>query len=128
MSRKKGDFYEKIAVKYLKRKGFKILEKNYRDSGGEIDIIAKHGKEIVFVEVRGRGKNNIVSPEETVNSFKMKKIIKTAMSYLNKRRKEFEGIRFDVISITGEGKELSINHISSAFDLQEAGFDGGKYF
>ena len=98
-----GDFYEDRAVKYLKRNGYKIIERNYRTRFGEIDIIAKKGKTLVFVEVKG-GKGE---PRFRVDERKMRRIELTANDFLSRFDIDFEEIRFDVIEITEDG----INHI-----------------
>lgn len=93
---KKG---EEIARKFLKKKGYKLLAENYKTPMGEIDIIAKDGKEIVFIEVKTRESLQFGQPFEAVNYIKRKRITKAALSYL-KRFKELPPCRFDVLSIS----------------------------
>lgn len=95
-----GAYGEDIAGKYLIKNGYEILQKNFRTKFGEIDIIAKDGKKIVFVEVKTREDDKFVSPFTAVNKNKQKHIIKAGLFYL-KNNKPFEKVecRFDVVSI-----------------------------
>jgi putative endonuclease len=101
---------EAIAVKYLRKKGYEILERNYRTKLGEIDIIVRLNDCIVFVEVKRRGSGRFGKGYEAVDKCKQRQIINTANYYLKKY-----GIktlcRFDVISIDGE----EVTHIENAF-------------
>lgn len=110
---KKG---EALAVSFLRKKGFKIVEKNYRTVFGEIDIIAKDKQVIVFIEVKTRSDNAFGYPFEAVNTRKREKIRKVALSFLKKYKRELP-VRFDVLSITiKEGKE-HIEHFKDAFEV-----------
>lgn len=101
---------EKLAIDYLLARGYKILEKNFRTNFGEIDIIAKHGKYIVIIEVKRRISENFGSPEIAVNQRKQEKLKKLALYYLCKIGKDYP-VRFDVIAI----KDKQIVHIENAF-------------
>ncbi len=116
MSRKKlGEWGEKKAFKYLKDKGFEILEKNYRVKIGEIDIIAKKDNYIVFVEVKTRKSLKYGNPEYAVNRHKQDKIKKVAELYLLKNNYYDKNIRFDVITIIIDRGKSKLNHIRAAF-------------
>ncbi len=101
---------EKLAVDYLNKKGYKILEKNFRTKLGEIDIIAKDGNFIVIVEVKRRFSDKFGEPELAVNYRKQQKLKKLALYYLKHIGKEYP-VRFDVIAIKGS----EIHHIEDAF-------------
>ena len=106
-----GKNYEQIAVKYLKGLGYKIIEQNYRLLPiGEIDIIVKDKKTLVFVEVKFRQNKDYGNPSEFVNKSKQLKITKTALYYI-KINSVKSDIRFDVISICND----NIEHIKNAF-------------
>lgn len=107
---------EELAVRFLKRKGYGVLEKNYRTPFGEIDIIARDGDSLVFIEVKARRDDTFGSPFEAVNSRKREKIRKVALSYMKKLRKEVPA-RFDVLSIRYENGERKIDHIRDAFEV-----------
>ncbi len=107
----KGKEKEEMAAKYLKKQGYKIIERNFTKRTGEIDIIAKKGHTIVFVEVRSL-KEGEIDPSETVNRKKQERILKTARLFLMEHP-EFENydIQFDFVGIVGN----KINHIENAF-------------
>lgn len=113
-----GKNYEEVAVKYLKKSGYKIIEQNYRLKIGEIDIIAKDKNTLVFVEVKYRQTKEFGTPSEFVNKQKQNKIIKTAIFYL-KQNKITSDFRFDVVSICNDETE----HIKNAFS-----YENSKYY
>jgi putative endonuclease len=108
---------ETLAVKFLKGEGYKIITRNYKTSIGEIDIIAKDGDTIVFVEVKTRSDEFFGQPFEAVNKRKKQKMKNLALLYLKKQKKEFH-VRFDVLSIfyRDNGKR-EIEHIKDAFEV-----------
>ncbi len=108
-----GKLAEDKAVSLLKKKGYRIVERNFRTKTGEIDIVAEDRDTLVFVEVRFRKNRSFGTPEETVDPRKIKKIILTANRYISMKNLSGRDIRFDVIAVDEEG----IRHIISAFDL-----------
>ena len=111
---KKG---EGLAVKALKKKGFRILEKNYRTPMGEIDIIAMDQGAIVFVEVKTRSSGQRGNPKWAVDRRKQVKISMSALKYLKDAKKMGAKARFDVVAIySGDGGD-QIEIIKNAFEL-----------
>lgn len=114
---------EAVAKKYLENKGYKIIDEHYCLKGGEIDLIAKQGEFLVFVEVKARTSDEFGLPEEAVNYFKQKSLAKAIKYYLWKNKITNKNIRFDVIGIKLNGNENpEINHfenveLASALDL-----------
>lgn len=100
-----GRYGEDLAIDYLKKNGYKIIETNFSCNLGEIDIVAKDGKTLCFIEVKYRQSDNYGSPLEAVDSRKASKIAKTAQYYcLVKNIKEVP-MRIDVVGIiSSEGK------------------------
>lgn len=112
-----GDMGEKKAVKFLKKKGYSILETNFKTKFGEIDIIAKKDDCICFVEVKTRSSENFGEPREAVNFYKQQKISSVAKFYLMKQKEDMM-CRFDVIEVKydkDDKKFIEINHIEDAF-------------
>lgn len=110
-NRKSGIEGENIAVEYLKRHGYKILDRNFACKTGEIDIICERENMLVFVEVKARENTNYGMPCEAVTSSKIRSIVKTAQAYLLKKRRINSPCRFDVVEVLrGE-----VNHIEDAF-------------
>lgn len=102
-NRQTGSYYERQAALFLEQQGFQIVEQNYRNRRGEIDIIAREGNYLVFVEVKYRKNQSLGYPEEAVHSQKQHKIRCTASYYLYScHYHEETPRRFDVVSIVGE--------------------------
>lgn len=107
----KGLNGEEIAKKYIKSQRFKILELNYSNFCGEIDIIALDNDCYVFIEVKTRSSLDFGRPGEAVNKFKQNHIKKTAQAYMILNKIKNVPVRFDVIEVLPE----EINHIRNAF-------------
>ncbi len=106
---------EAAAAKFLKKKGYKILERNYRKTYGEIDIIAKMGENIAFVEVKTRKSDLFGTPAEFVTVKKQKRIIKAAYTYIQQHNLDAE-FTFDIVEVYINGSKITeINHIQNAF-------------
>ncbi len=109
---------EEIAVAYLKGRKFTIVERNFRCKGGEVDIIARDGKSLVFVEVKTRRTLSFGPPQLAVTPFKQRQISKAALTWLAKNRLDSAPARFDVIAILLRDHEVpEIEHIRDAFEL-----------
>ena len=96
-----GKNYEEIAQEYLKKQGIKILEKNYRNYQGEIDLIGEDSECIIFIEVKYRTDNTYGEPWEAVSKGKQKKICKVARQFCYTRNMKKQ-IRYDVVCICGD--------------------------
>lgn len=112
---KLGEKGEGLAVKFLKKKGYRIVEQNYKTNIGEIDIIAFDGSVLVFIEVKTRESIGFGLPFESVNRRKRRKIINVALSYL-KRFEDLPQCRFDVVSIYYENGRAECELIQDAFE------------
>jgi len=112
---KKGAIGEDVAVEYLKKKGYNILQRNYRFNHGEIDIIAEDGNVLVFVEVKARRSKKFGEPEDAVTPRKRDKIRATADGYLFENNIDDKECRFDVLAIVYECDKVVIRHIIDAF-------------
>ncbi len=116
-----GNMGEDIATDYLKKKKYKILEKNFTAGKGEIDIIALKDKTTVFVEVKTRQNDSFGTPSEAVDLRKRKKLIETATRYISEKNPD-TAFRFDVIEVYGCLKDgefcfEKIEHIEDAFGV-----------
>lgn len=118
--RQLGDIGEKIARNYLKRKGYNILENNYRKKYGEVDIVAKDRKVLVFVEVKTRVYNPEVvyfPPEVNVHYFKGKKIERVANIYLSEKKFSENTLwQIDVVTVelNYTNRKAKITHFKNA--------------
>lgn len=113
-----GKIGEDIAARFLKRKGYRIIDRNWRIKSGEIDIVADDNGTVVFVEVKARSSTGYGSGEEAITEHKKEKIINAAKACL-KYKGEDRPCRFDVIAILFDKrrKVKEINHIEDAFTL-----------
>lgn len=109
----RGYEYEQAAYRYLVENKYIVLEKNFISKFGEIDIIASKDNVLLFIEVKGRKKQEPVLPREYVTVYKQRKIIMAAKYYLMKNNLEDVACRFDVIEIIADSRQL--NHIEDAF-------------
>ncbi len=115
-----GKWGEEEAVRYLRRLGMKILERNARTPVGEIDIVAKQGRCLVFVEVKTRRSRNFGLPQEAVGPFKQRQILRAAQWYLGDvRNRKWNSLqpRFDVVAVYSETSGARMEHIPDAFGL-----------
>jgi putative endonuclease len=117
-TQKLGGWGEELAKEYLLKLGYKIIKTNFRNKIGEIDIIAKDGNMICFVEVKTRRTADYGQPFESVHYFKRRKMCNLALSYLKYACHNNDmRARFDVVSIYCPPQgPVEINHIKNAFD------------
>jgi len=112
----RGKQAEDVACRYLMENGLKLIEKNYKCRGGEIDLVMQHDNSIVFVEVRYRHNNRFGSGAESVIKRKQKRLILTALHYLQSHKESAgSASRFDVISIQAGFDKTDIEWIQNAF-------------
>ncbi len=115
-----GQIGEELALKFLLKKGYKLIEKNFRCSLGEIDLIVSDSdKNLIFVEVRSKTDTLFGEPFETVGIKKQRRIYRLAEYYLNHKDIEEAPCRFDVISLLldSSGKLQKLEHIEKAFGI-----------
>ena len=111
-----GDRGENVAARALRNKGYKIIVRNFRCTLGEIDIVARDGRTLVFVEVKTRTYNE-PTPEEQVNTFKRHQLSKAAKFYLSRYGIPQPPARFDVVAIIWpDGHDPQIRHTPDAFE------------
>lgn len=111
-----GNRGEELAVNLLKEKKFEIIERNYRYGHGEIDIIAKDGDIMVFIEVKTRKNLEFGPPEMSVTKNKQRQIRKIAGAYLIEKNIKDVDCRLDVVAILlNKNLPPEINHIENAF-------------
>lgn len=116
-TKKIGDKGEQLALHYLEKKGLKLISRNYRQRGGEIDLIMQEETALVFIEVRLRKSIQFGSALESVTAQKQQRLIQTAQYYLQKNTKLYAFYRFDVIGISPENNDFNINWVKDAFQL-----------
>lgn len=114
--RKKGAEAEVLAEEFLRNHGYSIVMKNfYFGKSGEIDIVAKDGDTIVFVEVKARWSSHFGSALESITPHKVKSLRKAAEGFIYINQNYDVSYRFDIIALDFEGDRYSINHVKNAF-------------
>jgi len=108
---------ERIAEQYLKRKGYKVVERNYRCAAGEVDLIVLDRRVIVFVEVKTRTGHGFGTPLEAIQPRKQRKMMQAAQFFLSQKKLHQRDARFDVVGISWPGREPVIEHVENAFEL-----------
>lgn len=118
-----GNRGERKAASFLRRQGFRILARQYANRYGEIDLIARDGDFIVFVEVKTRRSDTAGLPVEAVTTDKQRKLTKTALVWLKRRGLLESRCRFDVVSIVWpkDSKTPEITHYRNAFPATGVG-------
>lgn len=111
-----GQAGEDRAAKHLAKQGYRILERNYRTTHGEIDLIALHEGTIVFVEVKTRTSDAFGAPELAVTPQKQRRMVKTALGYIKYKKLHQVPCRFDVVAIS-DGTEQEVALIQNAFEM-----------
>lgn len=113
-NQKKGQMGEELAVDFLRKKGYRIVERNWGNKWGEVDLIVLKDKVLVFVEVKTKFENKYGDPEEMVDRRKLEQVQKTAEMYLQKYPKYRERqLRVDVVGIVLE--PLKIKHYENVY-------------
>lgn len=115
---KLGRWGEQQAVRYLKRRLYRIVETNYRRPTGEIDIIARRGTTLAFIEVKTRRSRRFGFAQEAVTLRKQQQIIRTAQYYLSEHPAEQRQLRFDVMAVHLMDDDFRIEHMINAFDVE----------
>lgn len=115
--RSQGAAYEDLACSYLRRKGYKVLDRNVYLLKKEVDIVALDRDTVVFVEVKGRRSARFGEPSEAVGRKKQERLIRIAGAYLQMMNLRDRACRFDVISVTlDRNQDPRLEHIENAFE------------
>jgi putative endonuclease len=112
-----GKNSEELALQVLKDRGYRIIERNYRNRLGEIDIIAEHNGVIVFVEVKARRSMGYGHPKWALTHAKKRKISMAALVYLKSRNAVQSKARFDVVTVLAQEGRPQVEVIANAFEL-----------
>ena len=106
---------EELAARLYRRRGFTILERNFRCRAGEIDLVARAGSTVVFCEVKTRRGDAFGTPAEAVTGLKQARLRRLAAEWLRTRRPGPVDVRFDVVSVIVRGGKTEVSHIPNAF-------------
>jgi putative endonuclease len=114
-NRLSGAWGEELALRYLTRRGYVLIERNYRTRYGELDLILRHRNTIVFAEVKLRRGTGFGDPLEAVTPRKQAAIRLLAEQYLSEKEPEFDALRFDVVGILVGPGAPRVLHLEDAF-------------
>lgn len=112
-----GQEGEDLAAGFLRKKGYRLIERNYRCKTGEVDLIVLDHKVVVFVEVKTRSDHSFGSPFEAVEARKQRKMIQAAQYFLHAHKLDQRDARFDVVGISWQGDHPVVEHIENAFEV-----------
>ena len=113
-----GNTAESLATQYLQKKGYRILGRNVKLPGGELDLIARSGNILVFVEVKARQSDSHGGARYSISESKKQRIIKLAAHYLSQHRLSHQESRFDVVLCQARVNDsIDITHIENAFEV-----------
>ena len=117
----KGRRAEDLALQHLKRHDLELIARNYRCRAGEIDLVMEQAGIVVFVEVRSRASSAFVSPKETVDWRKQRRLARVAAWFLRSRRDLAKRpVRFDVVSVTKPNCHATLEWIQNAFQVDDS--------
>lgn len=108
---------EKLAEEFLRKKGYKIVERNFKCPFGEIDLIAWDGDTLAFIEVKTRSDESFGPPEMSVDLRKQRQLSKVSLAYMEKKKFKDLPARFDVVSVIVSSERNETTLIKNAFDL-----------
>jgi len=114
---RKGKAGEETACRYLRRRGFRILARNYRSPFGELDIVATRGGQIVFCEVKTRTLGDAEEALGSVDATRRRRMAQAASHFLDREGASCSHCRFDVIALLREGGKWKIMHVEDAFEV-----------
>lgn len=111
-----GRLGEKLGARFVRRKGFRILARNYVSPAGEIDLVALDGEQIAFIEVKTRRDDAVAMPEDAVNVHKQRRITAAARFFLLQTGAQNRPSRFDVLAVLlRDGRKPEVEHFVDAF-------------
>jgi len=113
-----GAWGEQAAADYLVEHGYKIVARNVRTPYGEIDIVARQGEMMIFVEVKTRTTNDRGRPFDAIHPAKQRRLARLALSFIHGRRMEDRSCRFDAVAVclTPEGRVVQVEIMPNAFE------------
>ncbi len=115
-----GRLGEELAVRYLLGLGWRVLARNFRTRGGELDIVAEEAETLVFVEVKTRATTRRGLPGEAVTSVKAQRLVRAAAAYLTHVGAWNRPCRFDLVAVVGSQPPFAIDHLRHILDISHA--------
>jgi putative endonuclease len=114
-----GELGERIAERWLRRHGWRVLQRRFRSGHRDIDLVVERDGTVAFVEVKARRGSEFGDPVEAVNWNKQKQLVKSAFAWIDRHGRPSESYRFDVVGVLVEGDRVRVRHIANAFSLTQ---------
>lgn len=115
-----GVLGERIAERWLRRHGWRVVQRRFRSGHRDIDLVVERQGTVAFVEVKARQGDQFGSPVEAVNWAKQKELSRSAAVWIDRHGKPFESYRFDVIGVLVQGERVRVRHIPNAFAVERS--------
>jgi len=115
-----GELGERIAERWLRRQGWRVVQRRYRSGHRDIDLVVERDGTVAFVEVKARRGSQFGDPVEAVNWNKQRQLIRSASTWIDRHGKPSECYRFDVVGVLVEGERVRVRHIANAFSLPQS--------
>jgi len=118
---------EVLAARLLTGKGYRILARNYRTAGGEVDLVCQDGDTLVFVEVKTRSAGSLGRPDQAVTGIKRGRLVRAAAAFLSEHDGWERPCRFDVVAVVDRDGSRTATHLPHAFGVEDA-LGGGRFY
>jgi putative endonuclease len=112
-----GELGERIAERWLRRHGWRVIQRRFRNGHRDIDLVMEREGMVAFVEVKARRGSEFGDPVEAVNWKKQKELTRSAHVWIDRHGRPFESYRFDVVGILMDGDRVRVRHVADAFAL-----------
>lgn len=112
-----GELGERIAERWLRRRGWRVLQRRFRNGHRDIDLVVERDGTVVFVEVKARKGAEFGGPVQAVNHRKRKQLERSAMVWIDRHGRDMESYRFDVVGVLVDGAAVRVCHVENAFSL-----------
>ena len=112
-----GELGERIAERWLRRRGWRVIQRRFRNGHRDIDLVVERDGTVAFVEVKARKGAEFGGPVQAVNYRKRKQLERSALVWIDRHGREAESYRFDVVGVLLNGAAVKICHVENAFDL-----------
>ena len=112
-----GELGERIAERWLRRRGWRVVQRRFRSGHRDIDLVVERDGTVAFVEVKARQGADFGGPVQAVNYRKRKQLERSAMVWIDRHGQESESYRFDVVGVLLNGAEVRVCHVENAFSL-----------
>lgn len=113
-----GELGERIAERWLRRQGWRVVQRRFRNGRRDIDLVVEREGTVAFVEVKARRGELFGGPVEAVNWKKQKELVRSAHVWIDRHGRESECYRFDVVGVLVDGEHVRVRHVPNAFGLQ----------